>query len=687
MYMKATLLTLLLLLSVPLHANNPHQQAIPEDSVAFYQSQTAGLLHYVSPLTQPFHLEALIDSLGADGPESQFLLDLIKQGSRILAAGESAASEQLGINTSGWLSAYHVGIMPLLRIELESAATLQQWIEHQAEITDYPLQTSSIDDARLYTLSLNSATLDNSDAQQWNLHIWVDQENAALGLAPSELPQTDLLARLSGLSIESSLASTDLVKQTAQEYGFEGSLGWLHLEQLAKTLVGAERNLLARELLLYTDNGQEQLGFIRNEICEVEWMNFISQSPRLVAGKRLALSDNSRLDETTGFIWELTNEELKTQLQQLQGSLPTDVGRLDRTLFSLGLGFNTDQLVPVLMNWWQTTVQQPWECPALIELREAVSQQNPAMLAVGTAILQSVDGLVIDLFDTGSDLLAAPQEMDLLIGIRSKNPLILASLLAQLLSPDKPLPMIAEGDPVVLQLPVEGWTTQARIKGDYLLLYQGAKAESWSEKIADSQHESTFLSASLDINATAKTLNGMQGITYGLKHEGEGLCMELEEGLDRTALFSDLNASLRLRTTDKGLSTIQRLRGTKLPLPEPLFIPGVYTVSLLDSGCIWQDYGQETLFADGRAELIKTDQDSSGTCPVFEGRSSWSLTGNQLNTHASVSRLRYGCDTGFSDWEEMADSQCHVVRVQSNSGFDCLVHGDELIRLRYTLQP
>lgn len=147
-----------------------------------------------------------------------------------------------------------------------------------------------------------------------------------------------------------------------------------------------------------------------------------------------------------------------TSLQKLRGFIP-NYGTDDKSLAKLSLGLNVDELAPVITDLWTRASQAPVTCPSLKDVQASLKMTNPSMLAMGTAMVQGLQGVSFNLQELklkndAADMPAAIEKLSFVASVSGKNPTQLWGMLG-MVNPNlvNMVKLPADGQSVDLPIP------------------------------------------------------------------------------------------------------------------------------------------------------------------------------------------------------------------------------------------
>lgn len=652
---------------------NPHLAFVPAKGIFHYQVQVQDLDAAGLSSWQQYDA-AILEETGVQLSFSQLMKAFDAVQMQIL---ENPAA--IGLDPTGWATLYPVGGTFMLRLDVSDSERTLTWLKQMFQAQDIAVRTESVPEGYWWELLLNPPI---QESQAW---VALTEQHLVLALTAATVDESTLLARLWGQPVTPSLATASTIADLQAQYGFLASqLGWVDVVEVLRTLISVERTALAQEWKL-------EMQPAPSAVCEAEWLSLAQQSPRLVMGYTHYDVSDDVIDAEGKLIVELNNASVQQQISRLQGSMPNDLMDTRRSLFSMGMGVNMDTFSPVVVGWWQRIAQQPWACPTLQELQQEVAAFDPTTLAVATAIMQGAQSLVVEMFalgeqDDSAGMLNQLGDIDALLAVKTRDPFLLAAILGQNVPFLKGVVIPATGEAVTLPVPFPGLRLQARVAGDYLVVYQGPKASARAAELSGVPHSPAFIRAAVD---AAPVLAQLERQLIDWMPSGSMTaesCESLRSSMDELSRFDQIVGGMEVRMADAGVQWDQKVqirRGTQAATGP---IAGTYELAILEDDCRWSPIGIERLNADQSASYQEPDRFVNSTCNLYETRYEWRVTGNALIWANSESRSRNSCNETFAAWEADAeDSHCELLRQYANGVFECQVVFDGVPeRFRYT---
>lgn len=361
--------------------------------------------------------------------------------------------QDLGLADKSDAAFYTVGALPVLRFKLENEANFDKLIVAAETRTK-----AKADTAKLKEFSYKRYFF-KKDKHPVAFAIAKKDGYAILTLDLGDLVPADDLSIAFGITKPiKSLKEAATLDQLASTYGFKkNSLGFINNELLVKALTRADSPLA--KLLDKVSEGEsnKSLAEYRTPECQKDIENIASLWPREVFGYTTldTKSDPIRFDST--FKIESKDVATMASLQKLRGFIP-DYGTEDKSLFKAAIGLNVDELAPVTTELWNRATQAPLTCTALKDIQNSLKMTNPSMLAMGTAMVQGLQGFSFNLQDLKlkdtSTEMPAVDKFSFVASVSSKQPQQLWGMLS-MASPElaAQIQLPADGQSVDLPIP------------------------------------------------------------------------------------------------------------------------------------------------------------------------------------------------------------------------------------------
>lgn len=350
-------------------------------------------------------------------------------------------------------SIYTVGALPVFRFKINNEVNFDKFIQTAAEKTGAKAET-----AKFKELSYQ---------RYW---LAKDKHPTAIAIAKKDgfaiitldlgtmIPEQDFSVAMGLEKPKQSLADAGTLNQLTDKYGLVShSLGFIDNQALIKTLTRADSPLA--KLLEQLSDGEvtTKLASFRTPDCQKDIESISALWPREIFGyTKFDVSSNPK-QLTSVLKFESTDQATMTSLQKLRGFIPHSK-ETDNSLLSFGVGLNVEQLAPVVTDLWTRYTQAKFTCPALVESQNSLKETNPAMLAMGTAMVQGLQGVNVDLLKLKlkKDANGQPdvEQLSLVASVSAKQPQQIWSLLG-MVNPEmaSAIQLPADGQSVDLPVP------------------------------------------------------------------------------------------------------------------------------------------------------------------------------------------------------------------------------------------
>jgi len=608
------------------------------------------------------------------GPGRALLAELMSDYKEALAgSGMEGAMARYGLDPEGVYLFYLQGAAPVLRLSLADPELFAQRLAEAEAKVGQPARREVLGDESLRLWSLT----DTEGGLQ--LGLLQDEESLTLSLISPQDTTEVRMARFARTRAENPLAGSRQLTELRQRYArTDLFMGYVDFQGLLQAVLTPEQSALGRDLRRWFPEADWTHGVRQpSEACRREYLQLASQAPRLSMGMEAFSLEGDELSETLGFDLAILDGATRQSLQQLQGFVPDYSHESADKLGALAVGLNVSQLVPVLTDFWTRFTQASFECETLQALQQRAQQTNPALMAMGTAMFDSVRGLGLALYDLSlEDASGGLPGGSVLFSLSATRPADLAALATNFVPQlAGSIPPSADGKPQPLPGVIGQTDLYWAIQGQHLVVYRGQKAESVAQALAgqavDDPARQGLMTGALNLREPMALLRlGEKAIS---RNWSSGDCASLYAGaLSMTQMPMDL--SWREQFDERGWSAYMAFN-MQLPKLEEADLEGDYQLTLLDGdSCQWQPLGEERLQAQGKGRYL--EQAQAADCSLYESDFDWQLNGGLLKQEPKVERERSSCD---ADWQPVVDPVDFACRVYQpdDSGFYCLVQDEE----------
>ena len=443
---------------------------VPADTLVFMGDlEPASWKETVSPLQARFsqlftggattsiqEIERLQNEINAKPEEwndgLRFIFGLYAEYVTMLTKG-TINPQDLGLADKLDAAFYTVGALPVLRFKLENEANFDKFITAAETRTK-----AKADTAKLKEFSYKRYFF-NQDKQPVAFAIAKKDGYAILTLDLADMAPADDLSIAFGITKPAqSLKQAATLDQLVQTYGFKkNSLGFINNELLVKTLTRADSPLAKLLDKISEGESSKSMAEYRTPECQKDIEGIASLWPREIFGYTNldTKGDPIRFDST--FKVESKDAATMASLQKLRGFIP-DYGSEDKSLFKAAIGLNVDELAPVTTELWSRATKAQFTCTALKDIQTSLNMTNPSMLAMGTAMVQGLQGASINLQElklkNNATEMPAVEQLSFVASVSSKQPQQLWGMIG-MASPElaSQVQLPADGQSVDLPIP------------------------------------------------------------------------------------------------------------------------------------------------------------------------------------------------------------------------------------------
>ncbi|MCL1090672.1 hypothetical protein L2744_13935 [Shewanella profunda] len=474
---------------------NPLLDYVPADTPVFSGQlkpfPLKAYLHSISGNYQQYPTDVFAELGELDSPMGKFFVSIYQQYM------DGIKDPALLLKTFGFPDEikpyfYTLGALPVLKIDVDQVAAFWAVLdkaEKDSGVAHEIRQVGGVD-YRAYALS------DDSSSEKADL-LFAHKDGILTVTFSTSVTEPELLEMALGLKkAPQSLAASGMLQEIIKTHGFmEDSISFINHVEIVKALTSPDSNMLSKQLtkLFAAENsGEDPLAEIRTPECRAELSAIAANWPRTVAGLTAFSVTEKESHMAASFVVETKNQPILTALQKMRGFIPAHLANIDSTIFSMGLGFDVNEVTPSLTAIWDDLQKPQLTCAPLAELQTELSQQSPAMLGMFTGMANGVKGMSISLLDYKMGTQESePQleSLDALVSLSADNPAMLFNMV-------KPFaPMLAEvqlaenGDatdlsPLLMLPPELGIKPMLAIKGQHLVVYSGDKGLALADKLA-----------------------------------------------------------------------------------------------------------------------------------------------------------------------------------------------------------
>ncbi|NVK23060.1 MAG: hypothetical protein HWD86_11135 [Kangiellaceae bacterium] len=418
--------------------------------------------------------------INADAPDAlRFLLGFY--GKYMQGFADNNLTKSMGVNNDLNAAAYMVGAIPVMRVELdgtETFANLVASIESEHNVTPV---VKSMDSVEYREYSFNA----KDKEVPYQLVVSIKDNQAVITINTPIADDKDLKAALGVEKPAKSIADTDVLSKMVSANGYQPhSLFFFDNLATVKGITNPAANsfgAMVQELLV-AHGSADSLAEYQTPACQTEFAAMAANWPTINAG----YTDFSEGKANFKMVIEGTNTELLNTLAKLRGHLSDNLNN-DQFMMSFGMGFNMDELVPVITDVWKRLTKEPYECPALANMQAGLKQQNPMMLGMMTGMLSGIKGIGFGIVDmdmsnlanaeNNPNPMAFTENMEMVLTVSAEEPTNLLQTLGMYAPEMAQLQLTDGGEAQSLNSPMGG-ESEIALRGHDLVLMMGSKANS-----------------------------------------------------------------------------------------------------------------------------------------------------------------------------------------------------------------
>ncbi|HET6724587.1 MAG TPA: hypothetical protein VFH85_01100 [Gammaproteobacteria bacterium] len=433
--------------------------------------------------------EARLESMSSDleksrvasryGQAGLFLAGLLEAYNARVSQGKSVP----GIPRVSHSVAYSVGIVPVLRMQVNNAAAFKQFLDDAEQRGGAQSVKASYQGVayRDYPLQLNNKPVPVS------LLVAVRPHFLVVTLDVPSLRDESLPLALGLKKPAHSLAQSGLIQRIAEKNGFANNdIGFFNHQAVVAAVIGTPGSL-AGEMLTSLDS-HHGLAPLRQQGCAAYLQSIAKVWPMTVMGMlpvNGAAPDEVVLRER--MVSRLTDPSLTATLGKLRGHVPAAL--LDgsqKPMLAVALGLDVSSLAAVATDLQQRFLQADYPCDWLIDAQQDVRQKNPAAMTVATVMISGLRGVSASVFGLFGPPAGGKMSLDAdaLVNISATNPRALVQLVKRMkptMFGDITIP--DDGSSVVL--PGNGkLEVRAMIAGHHFVLFTGKHATEVAKNLA-----------------------------------------------------------------------------------------------------------------------------------------------------------------------------------------------------------
>jgi len=476
---------------------------VPADSIYFAGGAQAWSVNEMFTMfghTSGFIELALQDS--AKNSDKPITTPGDKMVQQLLAAYFDATNQPQNFsNTSGIgdkfsFAIYSVGIIPVLRIQLQNTVKFESYIQNietQAQITpvienqaQLTIRKYSFRDDKTSTNTRNSSLVIAVQNNYALLTLNFDETSDELKHANQQI--LGIIKPGKALNIDRLTALVDkyhfdprfifYIDHKEIIRGFTSNQNQFgEMVKMFEELSASNKLVSATEDLVGEAPAPEQkqapapqtdakkndfFAQLQTPACQSELAAKAENWPQTVAGYTILDLQNKPAVTEYKTVVEINDKNFVKSLSSLRGVVPEYVATKEQAMiFGFGLGINIDAIAPFVMDFIKEFSAHDYQCKFLADLKQKMQESNPSMLiAMATGMAAGVFGASATLlnfegnFDGGKQKMPEISDFQAIVTVSAKNPQILLMSLRQINPNFPPIQLPEDGTPVELPLPL-----------------------------------------------------------------------------------------------------------------------------------------------------------------------------------------------------------------------------------------
>ncbi|MCF1458118.1 MAG: hypothetical protein LPH21_11365 [Shewanella sp.] len=455
---------------------------VPADTAVFSgQLRPFPLRDYLVSMSANYQQAMNLSSEWVETPQERFFVSLYGQYMTLMSnPDELLAGFGLANSVEGYF--YTLGLIPVMKIQIKDADAFYRRLDQAEEESEWSHSLRQIGN-----LNVRVYSFDNLDGA---MEMLVADRNGWLTVTLAFDGQTPLVVEQSlGIKpVDMNMTQTSLLQDIVRRHGMQvESISFINHQSLVAGLTQGT-GLMGRQLTkIFQLMQDDSLDVLRTKDCRQELTGIAGNWPMTVSGFTHMSINERHSDIEVRTVVESNSTAIMSALESIRGHINPDASRFGQSVFSLGLGLNTDNLAAALNKVWREMTQPEYQCPPLVELQYELARANPATLGMFTGMAQGVQGISVVVSGYDMDDAGQLKSLDALVSLAVSNPADLFAMSAGFLPQLAGVQLPADGSGVdvtdVLGLPPLGRVMLAA-KGDHLVLYTGKRSAELANELA-----------------------------------------------------------------------------------------------------------------------------------------------------------------------------------------------------------
>ncbi|ODC02358.1 hypothetical protein BFW38_01185 [Terasakiispira papahanaumokuakeensis] len=547
--------------------DNPILSHIPADTALFAGNMTPldtadldKLSAMVTPVASAMK-QALAQVMAEEDvndwtPGAKLLLTMLNDS---LSGDQAQKLTEMGIAAPLNDALYSVGPHPVFRLQLADTEKFQQWLSAQIKNADVSTETVKLGEHEYQRLPLTP----ENETPKLYLAITLDGDQMVMTVDSSDLVDSDNLAIALGTKDpQKALADTRRLQDLAKKYDLTGQSMFV-IDHQAIVEAITHRDSEFSQLLAAMDEQKHNRLDMANapqytQACQDEMGAIAAAWPRTVGGYTSLQLQEYPMSIKSRTIIESNDQATLDSLMALQGQWPA-LNDHQGEKFGIQLGLKVSELGNTLSSLWGRAMEAQWQCAPLQQMQAQLAQANPAMIGMGAAMAQGVNGLGFSLYD--ADLSAMiqtgqPKDLSATVSIAADNPQNLWAQASVMLPMLKNQTLPPKGEAMALPIPGAPVALKLMRHDQMLNVYTGKPAETLMRELPESpKFEQGLMRVSQDLGFIAqamKTMTENDDVMRQMSYRDEDATEALANSKALMESMSGLRQVSVIKVTDQG---------------------------------------------------------------------------------------------------------------------------------------
>ncbi|MGI2258997.1 hypothetical protein [Shewanella sp. GXUN23E] len=455
---------------------------VPADTAVFSgQLRPFPLRDYLVSMSGNYQQAMFLSPEWFETPQERFFVSLYGQYMTLMSKpDELLTGFGLANSVEGYF--YTLGLIPVIKMQVKDASAFYQRLDLAEEESEWSHSLRQIGD-----LNVRVYRFDNLEGA---MEMLVADRDGWMTLTLAFEGQDPLVVEQSlGLKpVDMNMTQTTLLQDIVRRHGLQAeSISFINHQSLVAALTQGT-GLMGQQLTRIFQMAQDDsLDVLRTKECQQELTGIAANWPMTVSGFTHMSINERHSDIEVRTVVESNSTAILNALQSIRGHINPDASRFGQSIFSLGLGLNTDNLAAGLNKVWQELTQPEFQCPLLSQLQYELAQTNPAMLGMFTGMAQGAQGISMVVSGYEMDDAGQLKSLDAMVSLAVSNPGNLFAMSAGFLPQLAGVQLPEDGSGIdvteLLGLPPLGPVMLAA-KGEHLVLYTGKRSAELANELA-----------------------------------------------------------------------------------------------------------------------------------------------------------------------------------------------------------